>query len=550
MLRRYLLVSCLSLSSIALYSCKNSDNKSAPTSTTASKKKIAKNLSLSFDTFIGNNYSYTVSGEKRCETDSNSTPFTEAKEVNISEGENCTITVKSLSAKGKEDNKIVIFTANDANKNLVINITKEGKLSSIYPVLFKSNDPNIPDQYLGASLNNDNLNLLLNSLSYIEAKLVAEDIELLSGMPDIPVEEKSLSFGVTYASGTLPENLFALEKKAKFSRKYGSDKYEIAKNSVELNTKLGAQANAGNCKITSDLQLDAASLTLETFSQLPSCDTKVEFNKEYHVLYLAEGSTSIEELKIGKILAVEESISSEQYPKVDATKLNNEKSSLDTKFKEILDAYIAKFLTKLNALNKDTDKEKIATLQDKLKFYYKKLDEAFKDRLDRGYVPQGFKINGDVIEQVEEKVVELPKPPAVITDSVELPKPPAVITDSVELPKPPAVITDSVELPKPPAVITDSVELPKPPAVITDSVELPKPPAANTETDENLSNNELPKVPDQNLNPSNEETVIKDTDEEGENSNADDGKNKTEQVNEQKDDKADEATSNEGEVNP
>ena len=111
MLRRSLLVTCLSLSSIALYSCKNSDNKSAPTSTTASKKKVAKNLSLSFDTFIGNNYSYTVSGEKKCDSDLTSVSFANVKEVNINEGEECTLTVKNLTAIGIDDKKVVVLNS-------------------------------------------------------------------------------------------------------------------------------------------------------------------------------------------------------------------------------------------------------------------------------------------------------------------------------------------------------------------------------------------------------------------------------------------------------
>ncbi|WGL58596.1 hypothetical protein QEJ31_08610 [Pigmentibacter sp. JX0631] len=487
MLRRYLLVSCLSLSSIALYSCKNSDNKSAPTSTTASKKKIAKNLSLSFDTFIGNKYSYALSGEKKCETDFNSTSFTDVNDVNINEGENCEIIVKSLSAKGKEDNKIVIFTPKEANKNLVISINKEGKLTSIYPVVFKANDPNIPEHYLGANLSNDNLNLILNSLTYIEAKLIAEKVELLTSIPDAPSEERKLDISFSFVKGTLPENLINLEKKAKFNRKFALDKYELLENSLELKIILNEQADATKCKITTE---DISSLTNDSISSLPSCNSTLEFNKKYTILYSEEGTWDLNKVKIGYILPVSNEILAEDFPKVLPETVREELNRLNNKFKDVLDAYTNKYISKLSLLNKENDQDKIASLKAQLKAYYKKLNEIYKDRSDKDYVPQGFELKNNEIEQVEDKTVEQPQQPQQPNSNT----------------------------------------------------------VADGSSDSDLNNIDLPKVPDQNNNPSTEETIIEENTQEENNVDSDENTNLPKDADEL-DNNAEESTTKEDEAN-
>jgi len=130
MLRRCLLISCLSLSTIALYSCKNSDSKSAPATATASQKKLGKNLTLNFDSFIGEDYNYTISGEKKCETDANPLPFNNETSLLITENEECTISIHELKAKGKTDNKIFIFSHKVDSKYLILKINNEGKLNT------------------------------------------------------------------------------------------------------------------------------------------------------------------------------------------------------------------------------------------------------------------------------------------------------------------------------------------------------------------------------------------------------------------------------------
>ncbi len=397
MLRRCLLISCLSLSSIALYSCKNSDSKSAPTTATANQKKLGKNLSLNFDSFIGEDFNYSISGEKKCETDNNQLPFNNENSILINENEECTIAIHELKATGKTDNKIFIFSPKIANKYLILKISSDGKLTTPSPVLYISNEDNF-EKYLAAKLNGDSLNLVLNTLSYIETKLSAEIDDLLAKAPEAPNAERTLNLAVTINSATLPANLIAIEKTAKFTRKYASQ-YELVTNSMKLKTTLGEVANSSNCKITD--QLDLSQFTKNDFLQLSDCSQNLEFNKAYTVLFSEDSSWNLETIKIGSIPAVSPQISVEDMPNIPEETLKQEEKTLNDKFKIALDKYTGNFLVKYNALDKKTQSDKITILNTKLKAYYRKLDDAYKDRSDKEYVSQGFVLQNNEIEKIE-----------------------------------------------------------------------------------------------------------------------------------------------------
>ncbi len=401
MLRRCLLISCLSLSTIALYSCKNSDSKSAPATATASQKKLGKNLTLNFDSFIGEDYNYTISGEKKCETDANPLPFNNETSLLITENEECTISIHELKATGKTDNKIFIFSPKVASKYLILKINNAGKLNTPSPVLYISNEDNF-EKYLAAKLNGDSLNLVLNTLSYIETKLTTEIDELLAKAPEAPNAERTLNLAVTINSASLPANLIAVEKTAKFTRKFGSQ-YALVDSSMNLKTTLSEIANNSNCKITDNS--DFSQFTKTDFQALSDCSQKLEFNKQYTILFSEDSSWDLDSIKMGSISAVSPQLALAEMPKISDEVLQQEEKTLNNNFKIALDKYTRNFLTKYDALDKVTQSDKVTLLSTKLKEYYKKLDSAFKNRTNKDYIPEGFVLQNNEIEKIE--VVDL-----------------------------------------------------------------------------------------------------------------------------------------------